>query len=278
MREVCTEIIGNIRARRRCDAIEEFARVYPIKVIVEFFGLPIDQKEEFRKQAAIFLHDADRRANAWSTIRDIVENELVAKRKNPKDDLLSAIANGRIDGKPLDLPIAVSIASTVFLGGLDTLPSNIGWSLIFLALNPDHRRQIVANPGVIPGAVEEFLRLFSVANPYRRVTRDTEFRGANLRAGDRVVVSISAADREKSVFGDRVDFERKVNPHLAFAAGVHRCLGSHLARHELGVALEIRHELIPDYRISGDARIKYQGPVFAIENLPLEWNPRTHSA
>jgi len=278
MRAVCTEIIGTLRARGRCDAIEEFARVYPIKVFVEFFGLPIEHKEEFRKQAAIFLHDADKRALAWATIRDIVDKELVAKRRDPRDDLLSAIANGKIDGKPLDLRVAVSIASTVFLGGLDTLPSNIGWSLRFLALNPDHRRQIVANPGVIPGAVEEFLRLFSVANPYRRVTRDTEFRGANLRAGDRVVVSISAADRERSIFGDQVDFERKVNPHLAFAAGVHRCLGSHLARHELGVALEIWHALIPDYRISGDAHIKFQGPVFAMENLPLKWDAPPHPA
>jgi cytochrome P450 len=275
MRSVCTEIIGGFLARGRCDAVEEFARVYPIKVFVEFFGLPVDRKEEFRRQASIFLHDADQRANAWAAIRQIVEKEILAKRQNAQNDLLSAIANARIDGKPLDLNVAVSLASTVFLGGLDTLPSVIGWSLRFLALNADYRRQIIARPDLISGAVEEFLRLYSVANPYRRVTRDLHFRGADFKAGDRVVVSIAASGREKSLFGDTANFERNSNPHLAFAAGAHRCLGSHLARHELGVALEIWHDLIPDYRVSADAQLRYQGPVFAIEGLPLEWDPPT---
>jgi cytochrome P450 len=272
MRAVCTEIIESFRADGRCDVVEQFSRVYPITIFIELFGLPAERKEEFRRQANLFLHDADRRAFAWSNIRAIVEGEIVAKRANPRDDLLSAIANGRIDGELLDLRVAVGLASTVFLGGLDTLPSSISWSLRFLANNPEYRRQILERPAIIPGAVEELLRLYSVSSPLRRVARDMDFRGANMLTGDRVLCSVPSADRDVATFGPKADFERDNNPHLTFATGPHRCLGSHIARHEFAVALEIWHELIPEYRIADQAKIEFSGPVFAIENLPLEWN------
>jgi cytochrome P450 len=272
MRQLCREIIESFRGDGRCDAVEQFSRVYPITVFIEFFGLPAEKKEEFRRQANIFLHYADQRADAWMKIRSIVEEQIIAKRASPAEDLLSAIANGRLDGEQIDIKTAVNVASTVFVGGLDTLPSNISWSLRFLANNPRYRREIIDNPGVIPGAVEEFLRLYSVANPMRRIMRDVVVNGANMLKGDRVLCSIAAANRDPSVFGDKAVFDRKSNPHLAFATGPHRCLGSHLTRHELAVALEIWHELIPDYHVSSGAQISYQGPIFAMESLPLEWS------
>lgn len=272
MREVCRAIIESFRGDGHCDVVEQFSRVYPITIFIELFGLPSEQKEDFRRQANIFLHDADQRADAWSRIRAIVEDEIVAKRTNPQDDLLSAIANGRIDGNLLDLPVAVGLASTVFLGGLDTLPSSISWSLRFLATHPEYRRQLLEQPNVIPGAVEELLRLYSVSSPLRRVARDMDYRGANLLAGDRILCSIPSADRDVATFGEKANFERDANPHLTFATGPHRCLGSHIARHEFCVALEVWHELIPNYRIPDDAKIQYSGPVFAIENLPMAWD------
>ncbi len=93
-----------------------------------------------------------------------------------------------------------------------------------------------------------------------------------MLAGDRILCSIPSADREVATFGEKADFERDNNPHLTFATGPHRCLGSHIARHEFAVALEIWHELIPNYRIAADPRIEFSGPVFAIENLPLVWD------
>jgi cytochrome P450 len=272
MNEICREIIEGFRADGHCDAVEQFSRVYPITVFTEWFGLPGDQKEEFRHLAKIFLHYADQRPQAWGAILDIVRQQILAKREDPKDDLLSAIANGQLEGELVDLQTAVQLASAVFVGGLDTLPSNIAWALRFLARNPEHRRQIIETPNVIPGAVEEFLRLYSVANPMRRVTRDMEFRGANMVAGDRILISIAAGNRDVATFGDQAQFDRRANPHLAFATGPHRCLGSHLSRHELGIALKIWHELIPEYRVAADAKIEYSGPIFAMENLPLEWD------
>lgn len=272
MQEVCDELIGSFASAGRCEVVEQFARVYPITIFLEIYGLPVARREEFREHATTFLHGSLERPAAWDAILQIVEAEIIAKRENPTGDLLSAIASAQIDGAPIALTTAVSLAATVFLGGLDTLPSNIVWGLRFLAQNQDYRRQLVESPELIPGAVEEFFRLYSVANSQRRVARDIDFRGANMRAGDRVYVSIASANRDTSVFGDTVDFTRKVNPHLAFATGPHRCLGSHLARHELKTFLETWHRMIPEYSIEEGAQFRYSGSVFALGSLPLVWD------
>ena len=274
IRQVCRETIQSFRGAGRCDAVAQYAAVFPITVFLEFYGLDPAYREEFAHLAFVVMHDAEERGSAWTKICDITRDELVRKRGGEGSDLLSVIANGNIDGRPIEMATAISLASQVFVGGLDTLASNITWGLWFLAAHPEHRRQIVENPGLIPGAVEEFLRIFAVANPMRRVARDVEFRGANMRAGDRVLCSAAAANRDLTRFGAHVDFTRKENPHLTFATGPHRCLGSHLVRHELAVSLEIWHQLIPDYRISPGAQLAYQGPVFAIDSLPLEWDVR----
>ena len=274
MQTVCAEIVGSFRDQGHCDVVGDFARVYPIRIFVEFFGLPPERREEFRNHAHTFLHSIAERGNAWARIRGIVQEQLDAKRANPQPDLLSAIANGVIDGELIHMEEATNLASTVFLGGLDTLPSNIAWSLRYLATHPDLRRQVVDDPGVIPDAVEEFLRSFSVANPLRRAIRDVEVNGSLIREGDRIFVIISNGDRDPAEFGDaeNVRFDRGTNRHIAFGAGPHRCLGSHLARHELCVALEEWHKQIPDYRIMEDAKLTYHGGVLAMDTLPLEWD------
>jgi cytochrome P450 len=272
MHEVARGIIEGFRGEGGCDVIERFSRVYPITIFLEFFGLPASRRVEFQRQAARFQHGTDERIEAWNGIRAIIAEQLELKRGRPGDDVLSAIANGRIDREPLDQKTAISVAATVFVGGLDTLPSVIGWSLRFLSQNPEYRRQIIEQPELIPGAAEEFLRLYSVANPMRRVRKTLEFRGANFVEGDRILCSTAAAGRDVAVFGDKADFGRKVNPHIAFATGPHRCLGSHLARHELAVALKVWHDLIPDYRVDPNVPVHYVGPVFAMDNLPLVWD------
>ena len=273
MHTVASDIVAGFRDRGHCDAVGDFARVYPITIFVEFFGLPQDRREEFRQQAEMFLHAPSRRAEAWNTIRGIVVEQLIAKRNEPQPDLLSAIGNGQIDGELIDLDAATNLASTVFLGGLDTLPSNIAWSLRFLAWNAEHRRQIVADPSITRDAVEEFLRFFSVANPRRRATRDVELGGAMIRKDERIFVLISNGDRDAAEFGDArtVRFDRDTNRHLAFGGGPHRCLGSHLARHELVVALNEWHAQIPDYRVADGSVPSYQGGVLAMDTLELQW-------
>ena len=270
MRTVASQIIAGFKAKGRCDAVEEFARVYPILIFIEFFGLPPDRGEQFRAHAHRFLHTLE--PVAWAAIREIVKEQLERKRVLPAEDLLTAIANGKISGEPISLDTAVNVAATVFLGGLDTLPSNIGWMLRHLAIDTDLRRRLVSDRSLIPAAVEEFLRYYSVANPVRRVKRDMQFHGATMKAEDRVFVAISCANRDPSEFGQGVRLDREVNRHLTFASGPHRCLGSHIARHELGVAMDEWLRAIPDFRVQPGARPQFQGPILSMNNLELEWD------
>jgi cytochrome P450 len=275
MRSICSDLIGKFQSRGHCDVIRDFARQYPIRVFSNLFGLPVERQEEFRDQAETFLHDIEHSDEAWSAIRATVRQQLEQKRISPQEDLLSAIATGNIDEQLIDMESAINLASTVFVGGLDTLPSNIGWSFRYLATHPEARRRLIDEPSVIPRMVEEFLRLWTVTSQDTRITtRDVEFKGVSMRAGDRVMVLIGLANHDSAEFEDPLtpNFDRKVNRHIAFAAGPHRCLGSHLARHELVVALEEWHARIPDYRIVPGAKLVYDGGgVFAIDYLPLEW-------
>lgn len=275
MREISRSLIAELKSRGSCDIIEDFGRQYPIRVFVGIFGLPAERQEEFRAHAETFLHDVEHAAEAWSRIRDILREQLEEKRKRPTDDILGAIASGEIDGAPIDMDAAINLASTVFVGGLDTLPSNIGWSFRYLAQNPAARKRIIEEPEVIPRAVEEFLRMWTVtAKDNRYATKDVTFNGVHIRKGDRVQVLIGLANHDGSEFENplTIDFDRVMNRHIAFAVGPHRCLGSHLARHELMIALEEWHAAIPDYRIPPGKDLKYHGgSVFAIDTLTLEW-------
>ncbi len=274
MHVVCRELIAGFKDRGWCDAINEFARRYPIAVFCELFGLPEERREEFRQLAETWMHDVSQRQWAWAQIRAIVRSELGQRVGAPRDDMLSGIANGCIDGELVDLDVATNLASTVFLGGLDTLPSNIGWTLRYLADHPQDRQRLVEDPACIPGAVEEFFRRFpSVTMNPSRATRDVEFHGASIKAGDPVMSVIFLANCDSQAFDDplTLDFDRKSNKHLTFAAGPHRCLGSHLARHELGVGLQEWHAAIPDYRVADRDKMTYYPGVAGIHYLRLEW-------
>jgi len=144
-----------------------------------------------------------------------------------------------------------------------------------LAGHPDDRRDLLADPSLVPGAIEEFLRYYAPVAPGRKVTRDTELGGCPMKAGQMLYLPLAAANRDPAVFpaADRVDIRRQPNPHIAFGAGVHHCVGSHLARLEIEVALQEWHRRIPDYRIEPGARLAEHGGEFGLEALPLVWGP-----
>ena len=276
MHTVCRDLIAGFKDQGHCDMVTEFARKYPIAIFGDLFGLPVERREEFRSLAEKFLHDLDARASAWNAIREIIREELQARRKAPRDDMLSGVAHSQIDGVPIEPDVAINLASTVFLGGLDTLPSNIGWAFRYLAGHPEQRRQLVEKPSLAAGAAEEFLRVYpSVPKTARVAKHDARFHGVDLKGGDAVVglVSVAHLDAEKFEDPETINFERKSNRQMAFAVGTHRCLGSHLARHEMEIALQEWHAAIPDYRIPADTKFAYHGGgVFAMEHLPLEWD------
>ena len=181
----------------------------------------------------------------------------------------------KIDGEPLSEPELLGMSHLLLIGGLDTVTATLDCMIAFLATHPDHRREIVDHPDRIPAAVEEMLRwLTPVMVVPRSIAQDVELRGVQLKAGDSVQLVLGSANDDEDEFGpSEVDFSRDPNRHLAFGGSHHLCLGAHLARLELRVALDEFHRRIPDYKIADGAEIHYSLGIRQAEHLPLVFDP-----
>jgi cytochrome P450 len=166
------------------------------------------------------------------------------------------------------------MTQNVIGGGLDTVRNMMSFIALFLARNPDHRRQLVDEPELIPGAVEELLRYLALPNMGRSVTRDAEFHGVQLRKGDMMLLPLCLAGRDGDAHADAqaVDFRRERNRHLAFGTGAHLCPGMYLARAELAIFLEEWLKRIPDFHLApGAPPVTRGGNILAVKSLVLEW-------
>jgi cytochrome P450 len=183
---------------------------------------------------------------------------------------------GRPDYAAFDhVKVPVQFAGQFAIAGLDTVAAAIGFGLLHLARHPEDQKRLRDKPSVIPGAVEEMLRAFSTVQMIRKTTKDTELCVVKIKAGDLVCCPSMVANRDPEEYPDpdQIDFDRNANRHMAFAYGVHRCLGSHLARRELVTALEEWYKCIPAFRIKeGSPPVTYGGFVFGVDSLHLVWD------
>jgi cytochrome P450 len=274
-----------------CNFTEEFAELFPSSVFLGLMGLDEDELQMFLRLRDGIMHseridpdalfDGDKRSAVMQeTGKEIYEyfGALIDERRaNPTDDIVSRFLSSEIDGERLTRDDILDILFLFLIAGLDTVSDSLTCFYVFLATHPDHRRQIVDHPEIIPSAVEELLRWESpvpVGVP-RLVTQDTELpNGCPVAAGSAVSISYGAANVDPDTFGDpfEVRFDREVNPHIAFGGGVHRCLGSHLARRELRITLREWHKRIPDYRIKpGHEKLEYPPGLRHVRNLMLVW-------
>jgi cytochrome P450 len=289
IRARCVELVDAVIGQERCEFISAFAQPLPTTMFLQLLGLPGDELERFLAWNHIILHvhgDAD------GQDRQRVANEelaaylgaLVARRRSAPGvedhgrdgDMIGILLGSEMEGRPLEDQEIQAFLHLLFMAGLDTVTSALGWIWQFLAESPGHRQQLLDDPALIPGAIEEMLRIFSFVEDSRTVTRDCEFAGVTMREGDRIMLPTSTAGRDEAQFADAlvVDFHRTPNRHLAFAAGPHRCVGSHLARAELAIAIEEWHRRIPHYRVpADDAPVAHGGAVVGLDRLPLEILP-----
>jgi cytochrome P450 len=197
---------------------------------------------------------------------------LDEREADPRDDLLTGFLHASVDGARLTREEILDICFLLLIAGLDTVTDALDCSFAYLAQHPDRRREIVDDPSLIPSAIEELLRWETVVPGVARFAKvDTEIDGCPVHQGDAVSVMLGAANVDESAFPDpfKVDFRRDPNRHLAFGGGVHRCLGSHLARMELRVAFREWHRRIPEYRVAEGAELEYTAGLRQIEHLPL---------
>jgi cytochrome P450 len=279
VRELAVSLIEAFQAKGECEFMEEFARPYPISIFLKLMDLPLDMRSTFLAWEYQVLHakDMDVRRDGLNKIIGYLRQAIDERRSNLGDDLISFAIKARINGEPLPDDDIMGVVFMLYIGGLDTVVATLGFFFKYLASHPEVRRQLIENPALLPDAIDEMLRVFASVNGSRLLTRDMEFAGVQMKKGDRVYFATIAANRDPSEFEDpnTVDFHRAANRHLTFAAGPHRCIGSHLARRELKIALEEWLKRIPDFAIKpGAVMPAHAGGVWGIENLPLYWPPK----
>jgi cytochrome P450 len=198
---------------------------------------------------------------------------IAARRQNPKDDLISDLIRAKApDGQPLtDMHVQGSLR-LLLIAGIDTTWSAIGSSLWHLARTPADRRRLVAEPEIMPYAIEEFLRAYSPVTMAREVMKEGVVSGCPVKPGNMVLLSFPAANRDPAMFpdADKVIIDRKENRHAAFGLGIHRCVGSNLARMEMTVALEEWLKRIPEFSLDPAGTVTWsEGTVRGPRQLPL---------
>jgi cytochrome P450 len=289
VRKLSNQLIDDFIDKGECEFNSAFAIPLPCTVFLRLLGLPLEDLDLFLefKNNIIRPDTQDQKeferiqAETGQKIYAYFDKVLDERERQPRDDMLSGFLEADVDGHRLTREDILDICYLFLLAGLDTVTASVGCMVAYLARNPEQRRRLVEDPSLIPGAVEELLRWETpVPGVPRVVTEDVELGGERLEAGERVTVLLGSANIDESEFPEpaNVDFQRPANRHLAFGGGVHRCLGSHLARLELRVALEQLHERIPDYTIKPGEEPQYTMGIRAVEYLPLAFSPPAPSS
>ncbi|MBV8305712.1 MAG: cytochrome P450 [Acidimicrobiia bacterium] len=284
VRTLVRRLLDGFADRGHCDFHEEFATPLPSGIFLALMGLPMSDLPVFLRwrdntirpdvDPLDFDGAAEIRRQTAREISDYFRAAIAERRANPDEGLLSQIVHGEVAGRELTETELLGIAHLLLLGGLDTVTATLDCMVVFLANNPDFRRQLVEDPSRIPGAIEELLRWETpVMVLPRQVAQPFELGGVQLEAGDNVTLVLGAANLDDEEFGDAsVRLGRDPNRHVAFGGGHHLCLGAHLARLEIRVALEEFHARIPDYRISEGAELRFSPGIRQAEQLLLEWD------
>ncbi len=242
----------------RIDFVEDYTNPLPALVTMEMFGFPLDEWRAFADPFHRIVYTPRDDPAFAETVRGLdhfnqrVAEEVALRRIEPRDDLLSHLANGSIDGRPLDAETIQNLAFNILAGGVDTTTALTSNTLIHLARHPEDRERLRADRSLLPVAREEFIRFYSpIHGLARSVTEDVEIDGWQFRKGERVLLAYSAANRDPAVFEepDRLILDRFPNKHIGFGAGMHRCVGSFLARIMFEAMINEVLDRIPDYRV-----------------------------
>lgn len=277
-RELSIELIEGFKRDGHCEFIGQFAQHLPIAIFMEIVGLPAEDRPLLTSIAETAMRgetEAERN-EAAGKLMAYGMGKVAERRANPGADLISAIASAEVEGKPIDDFTLTGMVLLLLLGGLDTVASTLGFYAQFLATHPEHRRQLVEHPELIPNANEELLRRFPIAILAREVKADVVLGDMQLKAGDMVLVPTPMDGLDEHKFHDplRVDFNReKPGANSTFGGGVHRCVGSMLARTELRIFLEEWLKRIPDFAIKPGTSPKVSArSVATITSLELVWD------
>jgi cytochrome P450 len=277
-RGMCKELLDQVAGETQFDAALEYAQHIPVRVIVQMLGFPQEDADIFRRFIHQVMEDVDLTPEERLAVIDRGELEeymdlqIEDHRANPRDDMTSFLIEAEIDGNKL-LPDHIrGTMVLLMIAGIDTTWSAIGASLWHLAQHPEDRRRLTGHPDLMESAVEELLRAYAPVTMARLVARDYDFHGAKLKEGDWLLLPFPSANRDSEAFADAdvVKLDRENNRHAAFGLGIHRCLGSNLARMELRVALEEWMVRYPEFELADPGAVTWSaGQVRGPRTLPV---------
>jgi cytochrome P450 len=278
VRAMADGIIDDFIADGRVELYGTFCQPLPAMVFLTLLGLPLDDLPFLLwfKDGIIRPSDDEHRGTSNQQMIEYLYAELDRReqRGDPGDDLIGGFITAEVDGHTLTREDVIDIVFLLVLAGLDTVASSLSCMIDWLARHPDERQTLIDDPSLLPAAIEELMRFENpvLSSGGRKAIADTEVNGIPVKEGDFVTQCWTTANLDPEAFPDplTVDFDRPANRHIAFAAGWHRCLGSHLARLELRAAIDQFHRRIPDYGITPGETPRYQAAgVRAAVHLPL---------
>ncbi|GDY30113.1 cytochrome P450 [Gandjariella thermophila] len=263
------------------DLVRTFARPVPSRGICALLGVPFADRAEFQRHIEVRLdwsRPAEEVQAANAAVRDYIEGLVAAKEAEPTDDLIGRLVRRQVRTGRLRHEELVSMAMLLLVAGPETTASTIALGVLALRRDPDQWEALVADPGLVDGAVEELLRYLSVVQNgvVRAAVADVEIGGQRIAAGEGVIALLPSANRDPAAFADpdRLDVRRDARGHLAFGYGVHQCIGALLARLELRGAFRGLLRRLPGLRLAApeaDLRLQHGGAVFGVRELPVRW-------
>jgi cytochrome P450 len=262
-RAFCHSLIDALAGRDVVDAAQDYAQHIPMRVIADMLGFPPADGPQFREFVEDLMEGInlppEERITRVSRLFEYLLDQVDDHLDHPRDDLTSYLLNAELYGRKLDPDHVTGTMALLLIAGIDTSWSAIGASLWHLANTPADRERLVAEPGLLRVAIEEFLRAYAPVTMARLVRQDVHWRGADMKADDWILLSFPAANRDPAQFdrAGEVIIDREVNRHAAFGLGIHRCVGSHLARMELRVALETWLARIPSFTLADPAAVRW---------------------
>ncbi|HEY7012198.1 MAG TPA: cytochrome P450 [Streptosporangiaceae bacterium] len=272
----CHSLIDACTGREIVDGARDYAQHIPVRVIADMLGFPPEDGPQFREFVEDLLEGInlppDERIERVSRLFYYLEAQVHDHLDHPREDLTTYLINAELYGHKLEPDHVVGTMALLLIAGIDTTWSAIGASLWHLAKTPADRERLVADPALLPAALEELLRAYAPVTMARLVKEDMRWHGVDMKADDWILLSFPAANRDPAHFdrAGEVVIDREVNRHAAFGLGIHRCVGSHLARMELRVALEVWLERIPEFTLADPSAVTWAtGQIRGPRTLPL---------
>ncbi|QTI70893.1 cytochrome P450 [Gordonia polyisoprenivorans] len=291
IRQVVNDLLDGFADKGETEYIESFAHELPARIFLALMDWPVSDAPLFTDATNVVLfgkpggteqESLEARAIAGMQMLGYFQKMVDERRADPGDDITSQLIHTEVEMEDgLRLLTDEELNRMFFLllvAGLHTVQGSLAWAIVYLVNNPEQRREIIEDPAMIPTAVEEILRIEAAVVPGRCATRDTTLGGMEIKEGEQLILMLCSANRDSSEFDDPddLDIARRPNRHLSFGGGPHRCLGSHLARIELTIALEEIHRRIPDYElVESDPPIFHSSQVRGCVRMPIRFTPQS---